>query len=58
MLSSPGMTTAAALFLAEAPEGPVRFGDYRVLSRIAEGGMGLILRGQDCVEDGAVGAPG
>ena len=50
MLSSPGMTTAAALFLAEAPEGPVRFGDYRVLSRIAEGGMGLILRGQDCVD--------
>ncbi len=44
------MTTAAALFPAEAPQGPVRFGDYRVLSRISEGGMGLILRGQDCVD--------
>ena len=44
------MTIAAALFPAEAPEGPVRFGDYRVLSRISEGGMGIILRGQDCVD--------
>lgn len=44
------MTIAAALFPAGAPEGPVRFGDYRVLSRISEGGMGIILRGQDCVD--------
>jgi len=44
------MASAAALFPAEAPDGPVRFGDYRVLSRIAEGGMGIILRGQDCVD--------
>jgi serine/threonine protein kinase len=44
------MTITAALFPAEAPEGPVRFGDYRVLSRISEGGMGIILRGQDCVD--------
>jgi serine/threonine protein kinase len=44
------MMTAAALFPAEAPEGPVRFGDYRVLSRISEGGMGIILRGQSCID--------
>jgi len=44
------MTTATALFPGEAPEGPVRFGNYRVLSRISEGGMGIILRGQDCID--------
>ena len=46
MLRSPVMMTAAALFPAEAPQGPVRFGDYRVLSRISEGGMGLIRAGR------------
>jgi eukaryotic-like serine/threonine-protein kinase len=50
LLVSTVMPTAAALFPAEAPGGPVRFGDYRVLSRIAEGGMGILLRGQDCVD--------
>jgi serine/threonine protein kinase len=29
------------------PEEPIRFGPYRVVERIAEGGMGLVLRGQD-----------
>jgi len=32
----------------------VRFGDYRVLDRIAEGGMGLIFRGQDVRSGGLV----
>ena len=32
---------------AASGQHPVRFGDYRVLDRIAEGGMGLIFRGQD-----------
>jgi serine/threonine protein kinase len=45
------MTTAAALFPDEASDGPgpLRLGDYRVLSHIAEGGMGIIMRGQDVV---------
>jgi len=49
------MTAATALFPAEAPDRPVRFGDYRVLSRVSEGGMGIILRGQNCV-DGRIAA--
>src|SRR6188768_3179 len=44
------MTAATALFPAEAPDRPVRFGDYRVLSRVSEGGMGIILRGQSCID--------
>jgi serine/threonine protein kinase len=36
-----------ALAAEPAPEGPIRFGAYRVVERIAEGGMGLILRGED-----------
>ena len=38
---------ADALAAEPAPEGPIRFGTYRVVERIAEGGMGLILRGED-----------
>jgi serine/threonine protein kinase len=36
-----------ALAAEPAYQGPIRFGAYRVVERIAEGGMGLILRGQD-----------
>jgi len=38
---------ADALAAQPAQEGPIRFGTYRVVERIAEGGMGLILLGQD-----------
>jgi serine/threonine protein kinase len=38
---------ADALAAQPVHEEPIRFGSYRVLERIAEGGMGLILRGQD-----------
>ena len=36
-----------ALAAQPAHEGSIRFGAYRVVDRIAEGGMGLILRAED-----------
>ena len=41
------MSDAFALATPDAVEEPICFGTYRVLGRIAEGGMGLVLRGQD-----------
>jgi serine/threonine protein kinase len=41
------MTPAAALLPIEFPDGPVAFGDYLLLSRIADGGMGIVLRALD-----------
>jgi len=43
------VTSAAAALLSvpEAPEAPVDLADYVVVSRIAEGGMGIVLRARD-----------
>lgn len=48
------MAIACALLADDCPPAPARLGPYQVLGSLAEGGMGIVLRGRDLRDGGVV----